>query len=372
MNTGSMSAKTACDVAVIGGGAAGMMAALQAAWAGARVALLEKNEKLGKKIYITGKGRCNVTNVADIDDFFKQIPRNPRFLNAAARQFTHEDVTGLLEMLGTPTKVERGGRIFPESDKASDVTRALDRGMRDAGVVISLNTQVAHVRQAEGGFDVELTQGGTLRAKGTYPAQAVVLATGGVSYPSTGSTGDGYLFAKENGLNVTRLSASLVGLTMDEKWPTLLQGLSLKNVRITAKVGKKTIYSELGEMLFTHFGVSGPLVLSSSAHMRPADDRAEQPRAGGFLADGRDAGYEARPDGRADRFAVAARFRRKYPQAAFFRADGADACAHGAGFRQALWRGRGYADQSGDARAAAGDWPRAQGASASRRRHEAD
>ena len=130
MNTGSMSAKTACDVAVIGGGAAGMMAALQAAWAGARVALLEKNEKLGKKIYITGKGRCNVTNVADIDDFFKQIPRNPRFLNAAARQFTHEDVTGLLEMLGTPTKVERGGRVFPESDKASDVTRALDRGMR--------------------------------------------------------------------------------------------------------------------------------------------------------------------------------------------------------------------------------------------------
>lgn len=260
MNTGSMSAKTACDVAVIGGGAAGMMAALQAAWAGARVALLEKNEKLGKKIYITGKGRCNVTNVADIDDFFKQIPRNPRFLNAAARQFTHEDVTGLLEMLGTPTKVERGGRVFPESDKASDVTRALDRGMRDAGVVISLNTQVAHVRQAEGSFDVELTQGGTLRAK------SVIVATGGVSYPSTGSTGDGYLFAKENGLNVTKLSASLVGLTMDEKWPTLLQGLSLKNVRITAKVGKKTIYSELGEMLFTHFGVSGPLMIELSSH----------------------------------------------------------------------------------------------------------
>lgn len=165
MNTGSMSAKTACDVAVIGGGAAGMMAALQAAWAGGRVALLEKNEKLGKKIYITGKGRCNVTNVADIDDFFKQIPRNPRFLNAAARQFTHEDVTGLLEMLGTPTKVERGGRVFPESDKASDVTRALDRGMRDAGVTISLNTEVAHVRQADGGFNVELTQGGTLKAK---------------------------------------------------------------------------------------------------------------------------------------------------------------------------------------------------------------
>ena len=261
MNTGSMSAKTACDVAVIGGGAAGMMAALQAAWAGARVALLEKNEKLGKKIYITGKGRCNVTNVADIDDFFKQIPRNPRFLNAAARQFTHEDVTGLLEMLGTPTKVERGGRVFPESDKASDVTRALDHGMRDAGVVVSLNTEVAHVRQADGGFEVALTQGGTLRAK------SVIVATGGVSYPTTGSTGDGYKFAKENGLSVTKLSASLVGMTMEEKWPTLLQGLSLKNVRITAKAGKKTIYSELGEMLFTHFGVSGPLIIELSSHM---------------------------------------------------------------------------------------------------------
>ena len=195
MNTGSMSEKTACDVAVIGGGAAGMMAALQAAWAGARVALLEKNEKLGKKIYITGKGRCNVTNVADIEDFFKQIPRNPRFLNAAARQFTHEDVTGLLDMLGTPTKVERGGRVFPESDKASDVTRALDRGMRDAGVVISLNTEAAHVKPAEYGFDIALTQGGVLRAG------SVIVATGGVSYPSTGSTGDGYRFAKENGLN---------------------------------------------------------------------------------------------------------------------------------------------------------------------------
>ncbi len=261
MNTGSMSEKTACDVAVIGGGAAGMMAALQAAWAGARVALLEKNEKLGKKIYITGKGRCNVTNVADIEDFFKQIPRNPRFLNAAARQFTHEDVTGLLDMLGTPTKVERGGRVFPESDKASDVTRALDRGMRDAGVVISLNTEAAHVKPAEYGFDIALTQGGVLRAG------SVIVATGGVSYPSTGSTGDGYRFAKENGLNVTKLGASLVGMTVDEKWCMLLQGLSLKNVRVTAKAGKKTIYSELGEMLFTHFGVSGPLIIELSSHM---------------------------------------------------------------------------------------------------------
>ena len=143
MSTGSMLVKNACDVLVIGGGAAGMMAALQAAWAGARVILLEKNEKLGKKIYITGKGRCNVTNACDLEDFFLQVPRNPKFLNAAVRQFTYEDVTSLLEMLGTPTKVERGNRVFPESDKASDVTRAFARGMKDAGVDVELNTGVS-------------------------------------------------------------------------------------------------------------------------------------------------------------------------------------------------------------------------------------
>lgn len=262
MSTGSMSARIACDVLVIGGGAAGMMAALQAAYAGASVILLEKNEKLGKKIYITGKGRCNVTNVADIDDFFASVPRNPRFLNAAVRQFDHEDVTATLEMLGTPTKVERGGRVFPVSDKASDVTRALARGMKDAGVRVELNTGVASVRKEEdGAWRVALSQGGALRAR------SVIVATGGMSYPSTGSTGDGYRFARENGHTVTPLRASLVGLTMEEKWPTLLQGLSLKNVRVSARVGKKRIFDELGEMLFTHFGVSGPLILSLSSHL---------------------------------------------------------------------------------------------------------
>ena len=261
MNTGSMLAKNACDVLVIGGGAAGMMAALQAAYAGASVILLEKNEKLGKKIYITGKGRCNVTNVADIDDFFRQVPRNAKFLNAACRQFTHEDVTATLEMLGTPTKVERGGRVFPESDKASDVTKALHHGMKDAGVQVELNCEVSHVRKEGSLFAVEFTQGGTLYAK------TVIVATGGLSYPSTGSTGDGFRFAKENGHSVTPLKGSLVGLTIDEKWPKLLQGLSLKNVRVRAKAGKKAIYDELGEMLFTHFGVSGPLIIELSSHM---------------------------------------------------------------------------------------------------------
>ena len=257
-----MSEKTACDVLVIGGGAAGMMAALQAAWAGARVTLLEKNEKLGKKVYITGKGRCNVTNTAEIDDFFFQVPRNPRFLNAAVRGFGHEDLTALLAMLGLETKVERGGRVFPVSDKASDVTRALAGGLREAGVQVALNTGVRDVTaQEDGCLEAALCQGGVLRAR------SVVVATGGVSYPSTGSTGDGYRFARDNGHTIAPLSPSLVGLTMQEKWPSLLQGLSLKNVRVTAKVGRKTIYSELGEMLFTHFGVSGPLMIELSSHL---------------------------------------------------------------------------------------------------------
>lgn len=262
MNTGSMSAKTKLDVIVIGGGAAGMMAALQAAYSGASVVLLEKNEKLGKKIYITGKGRCNVTNVADVEEFFRQVPRNPRFLNAALRQFDHEDVTSTLLMLGTETKVERGGRVFPVSDHASDVTRALHRGMKDAGVQVELNTGVSKVEKLDdGAFRVTLAQGGSLMAR------SVIVATGGMSYPSTGCTGDGYRFARENGHTVTLLRGSLVGLTIGEKWPTLLMGLSLKNVRVQAKVGKKKIYDELGEMLFTHFGVSGPLIIELSSHM---------------------------------------------------------------------------------------------------------
>ena len=262
-----MSEKTTLDVLVVGGGAAGMMAALQAARGGARVTLLEQNEKLGKKIYITGKGRCNVTNVAEMDEFMRQTVRNPRFLHAALRALDHTALTELLESLGTATKVERGGRVFPVSDKASDVTRALERGLRAAGAQVVLNARVSHIRKEDDGFDVALQDG-----EG-FAARSVVVATGGLSYPTTGSTGDGYRFARENGHSVTPLRGSLVGLTIDEPWPRLLQGLSLKNVRVRAQAGKKRIYDELGEMLFTHFGVSGPLIIELSSPM-PEDPSA--------------------------------------------------------------------------------------------------
>ena len=261
MNTGSMSEKTTTEVLVVGGGAAGMMAALQARRAGARVVLLEGNEKLGKKIYITGKGRCNVTNVADRDDFLRQVPRNPRFLYAALDGFDSVALTELLLSLGTPTKVERGGRVFPTSDHASDVTRALTRGLSEAGVQVCLHTRVRSIAMEADGARVSLCDGGELRA------HAVIVATGGVSYPSTGSTGDGYRFAEENGHTMTPRRGALVGLTCAEKWPSLLQGLSLKNVRVAARVGKKRIYDELGEMLFTHFGFSGPLFIELSSHL---------------------------------------------------------------------------------------------------------
>ena len=261
MNTGYMSEKIRTDVAVIGGGAAGMMAALQAAKAGVSVILLEKNEKLGKKIYITGKGRCNVTNTADLSEFMRQVPRNPKFLNSAVHAFYNEDMIRLLDDLGTKTKVERGGRVFPVSDHASDVTRALTKGLERERVRVILNAEVKKVETADGGFCVTLQDGREIEA------DACIVATGGLSYSGTGSTGDGYRFAESFGLEVTPLKGSLVGLTTEERWPSLLQGLSLKNVRLTAKAGKKSIYDELGEMLFTHFGFSGPLCIELSSHL---------------------------------------------------------------------------------------------------------
>ncbi len=247
---------------MIGGGAAGMMAALFAAQNGCRVTLLERNEKLGKKIYITGKGRCNVTNACDTDEFLRNVPRNPRFLYSALGQLSPQDLLSLLHDLGCETKIERGRRAFPVSDKASDVTRALEKGMRQAGVHIRLNTRVQRLMAEEGKISGVQLENGEILSAG-----AVIVCTGGLSYPSTGSTGDGLRFAEETGHKIIPTRPSLVGLITKETWPTQLQGLALKNICLTGLSCGKIIYSEMGELLFTHFGVSGPLAIELSAHL---------------------------------------------------------------------------------------------------------
>lgn len=247
-------------VAVIGGGAAGQLAAIKAAERGHAVTLFEQNEKLGKKLFITGKGRCNLTNACDRDGFFRHVVRNPRFLYSAYANFDSAAIVELVESAGVPTKVERGQRVFPASDKSSDVLKALERTVRKSGVDVRLNTRVSEI----------LTNGesvsGVRVGETVEPFDAVILATGGLSYPSTGSTGDGLRFAVKLGHTVTPPVGSLIPLETEERWCAELSGLTLKNVTLTAYDGRgREVYSELGEMLFTHFGVSGPLVLSASA-----------------------------------------------------------------------------------------------------------
>lgn len=247
-------------IVVIGGGAAGMMAALSAAEQGAQVTLLEPNERLGKKLNITGKGRCNVTNNTDIEGLLANIPRNGKFLYGAFNRFNSADVMAFFEKLGVPLKTERGNRVFPVSDRAFDVSAALERRLK------ALKVSLVRDRATE----LEITSGavtGVRGERGTYPAGAVVLATGGVSYPATGSTGEGHRMAREAGHTVTDLQGSLVPLR-DYGLGRELQGLSLRNVGLAVFEDRKKIYTDFGEMLFTHFGVSGPLVLSASAHMR--------------------------------------------------------------------------------------------------------
>ncbi len=252
------------EVLIIGGGAAGMMAAVSAADSGASVTLLERNEKLGKKIYITGKGRCNATNDCSLEEFLREVPRNPRFLYSALSAFTPRDMMAFLEAQGCPVTVQRGRRVFPASEKASDVTRALQRAMAARGVRVRLNTRVRRLLLEDNVcVGVETENGERERA------DAVIVATGGLSVPATGSTGDGYRFAEEAGLALEPRSASLTALETEDAWPAQLQGLSLKNVTLTLTQGKKTLYRELGEMLFTHFGISGPLVLEMSCHLPP-------------------------------------------------------------------------------------------------------
>jgi len=245
-------------VFVIGGGPAGMIAAANAAKCGHSVTLFERNEKLGKKLYITGKGRCNVTNVADRDEFFEHVLRNPRFLYSAFSHFDNKALMERIEQVGVPLKTERGGRVFPVSDKSSDILRACERIVREAGVNVRLNARVDQIRVQDGAVS-------GIRVGGEFlSCDAVIIATGGISYPQTGSTGDGYSFARATGHAVEEPAASLVPLVTEESWPHELAGVTLKNVTLSAEKRGKEIYFELGELLFTHFGISGPLVLSLS------------------------------------------------------------------------------------------------------------
>ena len=255
------------NVAVIGGGAAGLMAACSAAQAGARVTLLERNEKLGKKIYITGKGRCNVTNLCDADAFRKNVVKNPRFLFSALNAFPPSALMDWLESRGCPLVVERGNRVFPQSQKASDITRTFEKELRRLGVSFRLNSRVARIDLRDG-----RACGVTLESGEALAADAVLLCSGGQSYPSTGSTGDGWGWLSALGHTVYPPLPSLAGLTSGADWVRSLQGLSLKNVSLSLHQGKKKLFSDLGELLFTHFGISGPLALTASAYITELDE----------------------------------------------------------------------------------------------------
>ena len=249
---------------VVGGGASGMLAALYAARNGARVTLLERNEKLGKKLYITGKGRCNVTNASDMEQYQRNIFRNPRFLYAAFARLDNAGMMALVEDLGVPLKVERGNRVFPVSDKSSDIIGALRRGLEREGVEVRLNTRVSELLMEDG-----CCVGATLDSGEKLYADSVILATGGLSYPSTGSTGDGHDMARSAGHTITATLPALVAIDTVESWPGTLAGLTLKNVQLSAYTTggrkEKKLYSQMGELLFTHTGISGPLALTLSS-----------------------------------------------------------------------------------------------------------
>lgn len=248
------------NIIVIGGGAAGMMAAVAAAGQGHKVCLIEKNEKLGKKLFITGKGRCNVTNAGDMETLFANICTNEKFLYSAFYGYDNQAVMTFLKEAGCPLKIERGDRVFPVSDHSSDVISAFSRQLKKLSVEVLLNTEVTGVLTEENQFTaIKLKNGRTINA------DACIVCTGGISYPSTGSTGDGYRFAEENGHRLVEPKPALVPLETKEEWCRELMGLALKNVSVRLMKGKKEIYQGFGEMLFTHFGVSGPLILSASS-----------------------------------------------------------------------------------------------------------
>ena len=246
-------------VIIIGGGAAGMIAAYSAALTSKQVILLEKNEKLGKKIFITGKGRCNLTNASNMNTVMENVVSNKRFLFSAFKKFTNEDIMRLVEENGTKLKIERGNRVFPVSDHSSDIIKSLENALRALNVDIRLNTKVDSLL-----IENDICKG-VIIGKNKIMADAVIVATGGMSYQATGSDGDGYRFAKEAGLSVSKLYPSLVPFNIEGDRIKALQGLSLKNVNVYIYNDKKLVYDEFGEMLFTHFGVSGPVIISASA-----------------------------------------------------------------------------------------------------------
>ena len=247
-------------IIIIGGGAAGLFASVFLAEKGHQVHVFEKNEKLGKKLFITGKGRCNVTNDCDPETFFESVVSNPKFLYSAYYGYTSQDVTAFFSSLGVKLKTERGNRVFPLSDHSSDIIRALEARMREAGVKVHLHAEAAGLLLKDGcAVGIRLSDGAEILG------DKVIVACGGYSYQATGSTGDGYRFAEEAGHTVTELFPALVPLEVREAYAGRMQGLALKNVRFTVKDGKKVLYDEFGELLFTHFGISGPLVLTASS-----------------------------------------------------------------------------------------------------------
>lgn len=250
-------------VIVIGAGAAGMMAAYRAAECGAKVLLLEKNEKTGKKLFITGKGRCNLTNACDTEELFSNVVRNAKFLYSAFYGFSNFMAMDFFEQAGCPLKIERGNRVFPVSDHSSDVIRSLEKKLREAGVEIRLHTEVSDIICSDNKISGVILKNGRREA-----ADAVIIATGGVSYPLTGSTGDGYRMAEKAGHTLTARLPALVPFEVSERMVKELQGLSLKNVKasLISEKTEKCIYEGFGEMLFTHFGMSGPLILSASSY----------------------------------------------------------------------------------------------------------
>lgn len=263
--TCDMHGYTMSKVIIVGGGAAGMLAGIYAARNGHQVTIYEKNEKLGKKLYITGKGRCNITNACDMETLFDHVMSNSKFLYSSFYAYNNFDLIDFFEEIGLKTKIERGNRVFPESDKSSDVIGALQRELQRLDVTISFRSEVSEVVVLDG-----VCKGIRLKDdKKLIHADAVIVATGGLSYTTTGSTGDGYRFAKSMGHNITECNPSLVPFNIKESFIKELQGLSLKNIKVTVTTKNKEIYSDFGEMLFTHFGISGPVILSASSYVIP-------------------------------------------------------------------------------------------------------